>query len=547
MYRTIYSSLGPIRKKPVLYGLLALFIMVLAYNCSNVQMAGSISETTNGAVYGSIVNPDGTPAAHTQVTMIPASYDPGNDGSVQYIFHDTTDENGTFTFARVDTGNYNIQAISLHASTRTLITGIKINNDTVPIAPRTLQKPGSIKVILPDSLDINNGYIYVPGTTFFSFLSGSNGVSVIDSVPAEIVPAACYAVKNTFVRKVFRYNVPVPSGDTIIIFNTAWPYAKQLFLNTSASGANVLGTVENFPVLVRLSADNFNFNQSQKNGNDIRFTKPDRTPLPFEIERWDSANGHAEIWVKADTIFGNTNSRYILMYWGNQNAMTASSGSNVFDTAKGFGGVWHLNEAAGDVFDATGNRNTGMNEGTTSGPGIIGAARVFGNNRITLGTSRTLCGLTDSITVSGWLNTIQVSPTSISVIRNQNHFTALQFDSGHAWTSMFNTLPYQWTSVIFRWNGVFNDGQWHYFVSRFKAGSGCRVYRDGELLAENNTDTAALTSTTVSFILGAAERNVEYYLGYLDEIRIERNCRSDDWIKLCYRNQNADNKLVLFR
>jgi len=72
---------------------------------------------------------------------------------------------------------------------------------------------------------------------------------------------------------VFRYDVPVPSGDTVVIFNAEWPYAKQLYLNTSASGANVPGTVENFPVLVRLNSGNFDFSQAQKNGNDIRFNK----------------------------------------------------------------------------------------------------------------------------------------------------------------------------------------------------------------------------------------------------------------------------------
>ena len=540
------SPQGPMHARPVLYGFLLLVAALVPYNCSNVQMAGSISETTNGALTGSIINSDGSPASHTQVTIIPSSYDPGEVAAPQNLRHDTTDENGLFAFSRIDTGTFTIEAMSLREYTRALITGIRVRGDTVTISPHTLQRPGSIKIILPDSIDFSNGYVYIPGTTFYRDLSSSSGFSVIDSVPAAIVPAACYSVRSTSVRKVFRYDVPVPSGDTVVIFNAEWPYAKQLYLNTSASGANVPGTVENFPVLVRLNSGNFDFSQAQKNGNDIRFTKPDGTMLPYEIERWDSISNLAEIWVKVDTVYGNTISRFIGMYWGAA-ADPASSSAAVFDTAKGFQGVWHMTEATGDVSDATLNRNTGANAGTTSGPGIIGNGRVFVTNRIIMGTSPTLCGLNDSITVSGWLNTTQISATSISVIRNQGHFTALQFDSGHAWTSMFNTLPNQWTSVNFRWNGVFNDGQWHYFVSKFKAGSGCKVYRDGVLISQNTTDSAALRSTTVAFYLGGAELNDEYYKGLLDEIRVEGSCRSDDWIKLCYMNQNALDMLVEFK
>ena len=54
---------------------------------------------------------------------------------------------------------------------------------------------------------------------------------------------------------------------------------------------------------------------------------------------------------------------------GNPQAAPTSSGASVFDTAKGFVGVWHLDKGLGD---ATANNNSGVNYGTVDTVGIIG-------------------------------------------------------------------------------------------------------------------------------------------------------------------------------
>src|SRR4051812_10466453 len=81
---------------------------------------------------------------------------------------------------------------------------------------------------------------------------------------------------------------------------SAWTRGTDVILNTSSSGANVGSTQNNFPVLVRLTSANFPFSQAKGNGRDIRFAKADGSPLPFEIERWDSARAQADIWVRTD-------------------------------------------------------------------------------------------------------------------------------------------------------------------------------------------------------------------------------------------------------
>ncbi|MBF0432116.1 MAG: DUF2341 domain-containing protein, partial [Fibrobacteria bacterium] len=88
-----------------------------------------------------------------------------------------------------------------------------------------------------------------------------------------------------------------------------WQYNRDMTLNTTSSGADITSDLYSFPVLVRLTSENFSFSEAKTNGEDIRFTKSDGTFLFHEIERWDNSVSRAEIWVKVDTVFGDNNSQ----------------------------------------------------------------------------------------------------------------------------------------------------------------------------------------------------------------------------------------------
>ncbi len=120
---------------------------------------------------------------------------------------------------------------------------------------------------------------------------------------------------------------------------------KVITLNTTASGggANVAGTVTNFPVLVRLTAGNSDvFTGASTGGLDIRFTASNgTTPLKFQRERWDAVNQLAEFWVLVPSVAGNASTTFN-MYWGKGGSPDSSNAPAVFDTANAFRGVWHL-------------------------------------------------------------------------------------------------------------------------------------------------------------------------------------------------------------
>ena len=83
-----------------------------------------------------------------------------------------------------------------------------------------------------------------------------------------------------------------------------WPHTGSIFILTTPEGANLpaSATVEDFPLLVRLHRDWFDFTQVKANGEDIRFSTSTGTPLAYQIEEWDVVSGTAIIWVRVPQI-----------------------------------------------------------------------------------------------------------------------------------------------------------------------------------------------------------------------------------------------------
>jgi biopolymer transport protein ExbB len=104
-----------------------------------------------------------------------------------------------------------------------------------------------------------------------------------------------------------------------------WSHSATFEINTGTDGAGLEAgeTITDFPLLVRLDKGSFDFSAVKANGEDIRFAAADGTPLAHEIELWDPQAGKAVIWVKMNTISGNSIDS-ILMYWGNSAAASAS-------------------------------------------------------------------------------------------------------------------------------------------------------------------------------------------------------------------------------
>jgi hypothetical protein len=535
--------------------LLILSSMVLFLCCSNLTEAGS-SVSGNGRVSGCLLKQGGLPAPYAQVMILSETYNPVLDAAVPDSLVDTTDAAGRYSFLHVDYGTYNIQAISLVERTRLFTRGIHVNDSAVTVPTDTLRPPGTIKVMLPDSSDAVNGYVYIPGTTFSASVGNNSGFKMLDSVPAGVLPAVNYTVKNSAVEKVIRYNVGVTSGDTALILMPEWKYARQLYLNTTASGANIQGTVENFPVLVRLNAGNFNFSQAHGNGSDIRFTKTDGASLPYEIERWDASQKSAEIWVKVDTVFGNNGSQNISMFWGNLDTVGASDGTAVFDTVHGFQGVWHMGQSATAVaFDATANRFDGVPSDSSPipAPGAIGMCQEFNGTSNFIQMPGTASGKLNFpeqgfYSIAAWVYLDTLDTTIAKIIEKHDLQYKLQKSQFNQWEfseyesvkeyslTTFNASSKTWAYLT----GVRSGGLQYLYVNGVCVTSAITI-----LASPYSRDTA--DNITIGRAAATDFSPLYFFKGKIDETRIENRARSADWIKLCFMNQKVDDALVMFK
>jgi hypothetical protein len=488
-------------------------------------------------------------------------------GMVPDSLIDTTDARGGYVFKGAAAGWYNVQAVHLTQRTRFLVTNIKVvPEDTALIPAGELLEPGAIRLLLPPE-DGNrlDGYTYIPGTDITAFPANGGSEVLLDSVPAGIVPEVRFFMLGDSAA-VTKFNVIVKSGDTTTIANPAWKYARQLCLNTSASGANIGGDVRGFPVLIRLNAANFDFSQALADGADIRFTKTDNTFLPIEIERWDPVAELAEAWVKVDTVLGADSTQTLVMYWGNPNAVSSSDGAVVFDTAGGFQGVWHLGERGNEVaLDATANHFDGMAYGMpgfTANPGAIGNARAFDgtSSYITMpntANSKLNFPQEGNYTVSAWVLVDKLDNASHLIVSKGYEQYYLRI------TSRTSILP-QWEFVEFnettKWQtSTFpaTSGKWT-LLTGVRQGSRQFLYSNGVLVDSTIVGWSNIASrnTLNNLSIGRFLQQVnvpipgegyDFFKGSIDEVRILNTAQSRDWIRLSYMNQRSDDKLVQWK
>ena len=97
-----------------------------------------------------------------------------------------------------------------------------------------------------------------------------------------------------------------------------WKYRKKIVLDTTPQGGDVKEALSDFPVLVRLHAGDFTFENAKSDGADVRLiASDDKTPLKYHIEQYDPKQGIALIWVKVPNIAPASNEGSFWIYYGN--------------------------------------------------------------------------------------------------------------------------------------------------------------------------------------------------------------------------------------
>jgi hypothetical protein len=543
---------------PAIVGIVSIMIQ-----CTQ-PVAGGTSTTDNPKIVGTILGDDYRPASNTRVILLPEGFDPQRDTLEEIV--DTTDDRGRFVLPFDHEGVFNIQAVHLTKQTQLIILRIVVNqgDDSVKINDDTLKAPGTVTIELPDSVDHTNGYVYIPGTTIFTLLDNSSKAT-LHAVPATTLPEVRYAIKNSNDSRVLRYDIRVFPGAVSEVAMPGWKYSVKIGLNTTATGADIEGTVTNFPLCVRLNAVNFNFKQARSDGSDVRFTKKDGTSLLYETELWDETGKNAVLWVKMDTIYKNDSLQHIMMYWGASTPsppstssgtsgtsgavkISESNSAKVFDTTDGSAAVLHL---GGSTLDASSAGNDGKVCSATDTLGIIGLCKKFnGSDSIMIPgllgnpSSMTLCAWVkqDSVIPRGGGEIVSIGDAAIIRMDYENNGFGTGGAIHRSDTAVFNHLG----------SGRFlKKTGWHYVAFSFNGISFMsNLYIDGIPSGSRNDPGMPVNYSGVgqnTYIGKHANGKIEFGLiGCIDEVRIFRKVKSADYIKLCYMNQRIDDKLLVF-
>ena len=317
-----------------------------------------------------------------------------------------------------------------------------------------------------------------------------------------------------------------------------WQHSGSLTILTTSDGANLPASAseDGFPLLVRLHKDFFNFSQAKAQGEDIRFSTSTDTPLAYQVEEWDAANGTASIWLRIPNIKGNARQE-IKMYWGKADAASESGGAAVFNESNGFLSVWHMNDPVKDEVGTLESKDTG----TTPSSGMIGKSRHFDVGKgIHCGESITSYPSGSSphsseawfraekpnATILGWGNE-QAQGKVIMQFVSPPHINMDCYFSG-ANAASGSPLPMS---------------QWIHAVHTFKNGDS-RIYVNGVLAGSSTSTGAPLAIKSPARMYMGGWYNNYRFVGDIDEVRISRVTRSADWVRLQYENQKPLQTLV---
>lgn len=324
-----------------------------------------------------------------------------------------------------------------------------------------------------------------------------------------------------------------------------WSYKRKLTFSGNVSATNL----DDFTVLVHLTAANFDFNKAQNLGEDIRFMDTDAcpgagTPLKHEIEKWDKAGNEAWVWVKVPRIDGGSVNDFIYMFYGNAAAPDGQDVPGTWDS--NYVLVMHVHGTAPSVVatDSTAYGNNGAVTGAAwnAGGQINGCLSFNGvNNHVE-------CPDSDSLDVGPGSNkiTMELWARRDNITAAVSLFDKIGDLGGGNWRGyLLNTYPNDRLLVSIDSGAaqlIIDDffvagdvGNWVHVVATGD-GSVIRAYKNGAVNALTG-NYSTITATNFNLRVGRRRDGSQPFAGRIDEARISKINRSGDWVMASYRAQ----------
>ncbi|MFH2202161.1 MAG: DUF2341 domain-containing protein, partial [Elusimicrobiota bacterium] len=113
-------------------------------------------------------------------------------------------------------------------------------------------------------------------------------------------------------------HLPNAAAEVNTWWDTDWKQRVKIHFNNAA----IAETLNDFPVLIRLTTGQIDYSLTEANGEDLRFVDADQSNvLAYEIEKWDLAgNSTSYIWVRVPAIDASSNLDHIWLYYDKDGA-----------------------------------------------------------------------------------------------------------------------------------------------------------------------------------------------------------------------------------
>jgi hypothetical protein len=332
-----------------------------------------------------------------------------------------------------------------------------------------------------------------------------------------------------------------------------WPYSRLIKLNTAAAG--IRESLVDFVLLIRLDSTNFDFRTSL--GKDLRFSASGGRHLPYQVDHWDGTGRSAAVWIKLDTLMGNSQSQSIEMHWGRSDAPDFSSGRSVFGA---YAGAWHLDGSLlqpGESRFPDASPSDAPGEGTAlpRGPGfVIGKGAHFEGGRYARAQGEASLRPDSQLTLSTWFKLPRgARPGAALATYGDNYGLRIHAEGGLYFFIMPDTAdlvdplpPEGWKICVSK--GVdLRDGAWHHAAGVYD-GSAMRIYADGVELAALPFREKLGYPKGPDFFLGIHGNGLPNFqlTGDLDEVRVSGRPHSPARVKAEYENQKPGSTLVIW-
>ena len=301
-------------------------------------------------------------------------------------------------------------------------------------------------------------------------------------------------------------------------WNAEWTAHQKVAINSQV----LTEALAQVPVAIRLHSGNFNFSSAKVDGSDLRFiAQDDKTELKYYIEKFDSVNELALIWVQLPKIDPAAKDAHFWLYSGNEKAVTTSDAKS----------TWDANTVASFHFAEKALFQDGSNTGLTAGgaitvqkAGLLGESATFSGQALAIPSNPAVNHTAGAAyTWSAW-----VKPTTLPQ-------TATLYAQGNA-----IDLKIAGQQLVLNLGagkiagGELKQAIWQHVAFTLQGGK-ANLYVNGVSVANGD---AVVADAVADIRIGDA------FNGDIDELEIAKVARNEAWIKLAASSQGMDGKLL---